>query len=228
MNEDRRRLAPLGDITEYRVAAGLPDVRGWAVVGGDGTVIGRVVELLVDREAGRVRYLECELAQRDESGGRLHVPVGLAHVRNDRDEVEVPTITSATVRELVVVMAADRSPEPDEERVRRGFADTAAAGALPAEDAWYDERRLVARRRTDRVEDEDENFAYLAGVGGAMTDEDESPHVVGEVTAGQIRVPVIQEETSHSVAPEDQPGGADAAMADEPAVREELRRPDLG
>ena len=70
MNEERRRLAPLGDTTEYRVAAGLPDVRGWTVVGGDGAVIGRVVELLVDRQAGRVRYLECELMEGGVGRGR--------------------------------------------------------------------------------------------------------------------------------------------------------------
>lgn len=228
MNEERRRLAPLGNTTEYRVAAGLPDVRGWTVVGGDGAVIGRVVELLVDRQAGRVRYLECELMEGGEGRGRLHVPVGLAHARGDRDEVEVPTISATSVRELVVLTVDERTTDPDETRVREGFAGVAGEGALPEEDSWYDERRLMARRRSDRVDDDDENFAYLAGVGGAMTDDDESPHVVGEVGAGQIRVPVMQEETSHSVAPEDQPGGADAALADEPAIREELRRPDVG
>ncbi len=228
MNEERRRLAPLGDTTGYRIAAGLPDVRGWTVLGGDGSVVGRVVELLVDREEGRVRYLECTLAEAGAAGGRLHVPVGLAHVRADRDEVEVPTITVATVSRLVV--DDDALSAGSESRIRRGFADV-AGDALPAEEAWFDERRLVERRLGDRRQgdvapDDDEDFSYLAGVGGAMTEDDESPQVVGEVDAGQISIPVIREQTSHVVAPEDGPGGADAAMADEPAMREELRRTD--
>ncbi|HEY0972633.1 MAG TPA: PRC-barrel domain-containing protein [Gemmatimonadales bacterium] len=224
MSEERRRLAPLGDTTEFRVAAGLPDVRGWMVLGGDGTVIGRVVELLVDRDEGRVRYLECTLAEPGEGRGRIHVPVGLAHVRADRDEVEVPSITVATVNRLVRVHD-DATPTRDEDRIRRSFADV-ADGTLPAEDEWYDERRFVERRRGDVAAADDQDFAYLAGVGGAMTDDDESPEVVGEVDAGQIRIPVMEEETSHAVAPEDGPGGADAALADEPAIREELRRHD--
>ena len=223
MNEERRRLAPLGDTTEYRVAAGLPDVRGGMVLGGDGTVIGRVVELLVDRDEGRVRYLECELTDARSGSSRLHVPVGLAEVRGDRDEVQVPSITVETVQQLVVY--DERALPDDEALIRRGFADV-AGGALPEEDEWYDERRFVARIRDDADAGNDEDFSYLAGVGGAMTDDDEAPEVVGEVDAGQIRIPVMEEETPHRVAPEDQPGGADAAMADEPAMREGLRRPD--
>jgi hypothetical protein len=221
MNEDRRQLVPLGDTREFRVAAGLPDVRGWPVLGGDGVELGRVTELLVDRTAGRVRYLECTLVHAQPGGGRLHVPVGLAYLSEDRDAVEVPSVTTLTVRQLVVVDREQRMPE-DEERLHRGFAE---AGAPASQDEWYDERRLVARRRPEGERDSD--FSYLVGVGGAMTDEDEAPELVGDLGAGQIRVPLMSEETEHQVAPEDQPGGAEAAMADEPAMRDELRRPDM-
>lgn len=220
MNEERRQLVPLGDTREYRVAAGLPDVRGWEVVGGDGTVLGRVTELLVDRDAGRVRYLECTLAESDPRSGRLHVPVGLAYLSADRDAVEVPSVTAVTVRRLVVVEQRGTTMPDDEEQLRRGYAEV---GAAPEDEGWYDERRLVARRGDG---ERDENFAYLAGVGGAMTDEDESPELVGDLGAGQIRVPVMSEETDHQVAPEDQPGGAGAAMADERGMRDEPGRPD--
>ena len=208
MNEERRQLVPLGDTREYRVAAGLPDVRGWTVMGGDGAVLGRVTELLVDRDAGRVRYLECTLADAGPGSGRLHVPVGLAYLSADRDAVEVPSVTTMTVQKLVVVEHR-ATARADEEKLRRGYVD---AGVAPEDDGWYDERRLVARRGEAH---EHENFSYLAGVGGAMTDEDESPEVVGDLGAGQIRVPVMSEETDHQVAPEDSPGGAGPMPGDE-------------
>jgi hypothetical protein len=55
--------------------------------------------------------------------------------------------------------------------------------------------------------DRDDDFGYLAGVGGAMTDDDTSPEVVGELDAGQISVPIIEETTDERVAPEDRRRG---------------------
>lgn len=216
MNDESSRLVPLGRTRDYAVREGMPDVRGWDVVGGDGTVLGRVAELMVDPAAGRVRYLEIELEEADRR--RVHVPIGLARLDAERDAVLVPTITTATMRTLTTVHGDPHGATLTREyevRVRRSLAGEVPADAATASDAddrfyeheHYDEREFAGprrgRRRADHESDDDEDFAYLAGVGGAMTERDAHPHIVGEVGAGQIAVPLMEDETRRKIAPED-------------------------
>ncbi|HEX3556162.1 MAG TPA: PRC-barrel domain-containing protein [Thermoanaerobaculia bacterium] len=56
--EPSHTLKPLGRLHDYEIVEGDPDVRGWAVVGADGRKVGEVSDLLVDTDAGRVRYLD--------------------------------------------------------------------------------------------------------------------------------------------------------------------------
>ncbi|MEA2602464.1 MAG: photosynthetic reaction center subunit [Acidobacteriota bacterium] len=51
-------LRPLGRLHDYQIVDGDPDVRGWAVLGSDGVQVGEVSDLLVDTDAGQVRYLD--------------------------------------------------------------------------------------------------------------------------------------------------------------------------
>jgi PRC-barrel domain len=54
-------VIPLRTLHNYRIAEGDPDVRGWEVLGADGSKIGEVDDLLVDTHALRARYLEVAL-----------------------------------------------------------------------------------------------------------------------------------------------------------------------
>ncbi|MBW8874598.1 MAG: PRC-barrel domain-containing protein [Acidobacteria bacterium] len=56
--EPGHTLKPLSRLHAYEIVEGDPDVRGWAVVGADGRKVGEVSDLLVDTDAGRVRYLD--------------------------------------------------------------------------------------------------------------------------------------------------------------------------
>ena len=240
MDEETRRLVPLGEARGFRVAAGMPDVRGWDVVGADGAVLGRVVDLLVDTAAGRVRYVEVETVQPSDGGRRIHVPVGLARLDEARDAVLVPTVTTAVASSLITheggvitrdyelqvrrrILGAETLDDDADDAAR---AADAGAGALGGDEAFYrgeayDDRRFAAaRRRADRGEgdeqDDDDDFGYLAGVGGAMTDDDRDPEVVGELDAGQISIPVMEEDSDRRLAPEDRRGGS---AGDEEAER---------
>jgi len=215
MNDENSRLVPLGRTRDYAVREGMPDVRGWDVVGGDGAVLGRVSELMVDRDAGRVRYLEIETG--DAERRRVHVPIGLARLDAERDAVLVPTVTTATMLALTTVRPDAQGATLTREyevHVRRSLAGEIPADVAPERDAedrfyeheHYDEREFAGPRRAARRADDaegDEDFGYLAGVGGAMTDRDAHPSVVGELGAGQIAVPLMEEETRRKVAPED-------------------------
>lgn len=95
MNEDqRRRVAPLGELDDYKVADGDPDIRGWDVTTQDGRKVGEVDELLVDTEAMRVRYIAVDL--NDDLAGddrSVLVPIGAAHLDDEADRVLVVGIS---------------------------------------------------------------------------------------------------------------------------------------
>ena len=182
MTDDSRRLVPLGDTREYHIAAMMPDVRGWDVIGAEGIVLGRVTELMVDPRVGRVRYLEIQTRATDADPSRcVHLPIGLARIDEERDLVRVPTITTTAIAALTTTRPGSITREY-EIHVRRSIVGAEEAGIGEAEEAGfydsehYDDRRFAAPRRRrgeggERGEDDDEDFGYLAGVGGAMTDE---------------------------------------------------------
>jgi hypothetical protein len=93
-------LRRLRDLTDFEVADGNPDVRGWAVRGGDGHALGRVHELIVDPEALKVRYLDVELDSRFKRGkheNHILLPIGVASLDTDGDNVFVPALNGETV-----------------------------------------------------------------------------------------------------------------------------------
>lgn len=55
---DHQRLFYLHDLTDYKVHHDDPDVRGWTVKLGNGTSIGKIENLVVDKAAQKVRYVE--------------------------------------------------------------------------------------------------------------------------------------------------------------------------
>lgn len=94
-------LRRLRDLTDFEVADGNPDVRGWAVRGSDGQALGAVFELIVDPEAMKVRYLDVELATHlnlDEHENHILLPIGAASLDEEGDNVFVPALNAESVR----------------------------------------------------------------------------------------------------------------------------------
>ena len=230
MDGESRRLVPLREAAHYRVSADMPDVRGWDVEGADGALLGRVTELLVDLRVGRVRYLELETAAPADGGRHVHLPIGLARLDVERDVVVVPTVTTAVVGSLTT-LSGQGITRDYEVHVRRSIlgaedVDPAATDDAAADDDRfyagepYDERRFAGPRRRRGEPDadpdrDDDDFTYLAGVGGAMTDDDVRPEVVGELDAGQISVPVMQEEAGPPEASEERRAARPDERSDE-------------
>lgn len=93
-------LRRLRDLTEFEVADGNPDVRGWSVRGGDGRKFGEVTELIVEEQALKVRYLDVELdasLQVNEHERHILLPVGVAALDEEADNVFVPSLTLDSV-----------------------------------------------------------------------------------------------------------------------------------
>jgi hypothetical protein len=85
------RLVRMGKGREFHVSKGSSDPRGWKVLGGDGAKLGKVVELIVDREDMRVRYLDLDVDERKHKleliDRHVLVPVERARLDHKRKSV---------------------------------------------------------------------------------------------------------------------------------------------
>ncbi|RNI32572.1 hypothetical protein EFA69_04435 [Rufibacter immobilis] len=92
-NDGLPRLAPLHDLKDFKVADRNLDVRGWEVIGSDGKRLGKVDDLIVDRELMKVRYLDVDVDKNhilpDTDARHILVPIGAAQLDDDGDQVFV-------------------------------------------------------------------------------------------------------------------------------------------
>lgn len=102
MANEMDRVVPLGQLDDFKVAEGDPDVRGWSVVASDGRTIGEVDELLIDTGAMKVRYLDVEVENglMTEPDRHVLVPIGYARLDQDADRVIVDNIASTDLRTM--------------------------------------------------------------------------------------------------------------------------------
>ena len=123
-NNDMDRVVPLGQLDDFKVADGEPDVRGWEVLASDGRKIGEVDELLVDTAAMKVRYLDVDVDGGVVAGGadrHVLIPIGYARLDEDRDSVMVDALSAA---DLGGIPAYDQGPltRDFETSVRESFS----------------------------------------------------------------------------------------------------------
>lgn len=97
MESKQTRIAPLSEMTEFKVSSDDPDPRGWDVVAADGRTVGTVKDLLVDRDAMRVRYVEVELA---DGARRTLLPIGTAQLDDETDRVLFHELSPEQLAEL--------------------------------------------------------------------------------------------------------------------------------
>ena len=95
-------LEELGN-SDYEIKDGEPDIIGWDVRNNGGGKLGEVDELIFDPQARKVRYIVLnmegnELGLEDER--RVLLPIGLANLHTDKDEVVVPLITESQLAQL--------------------------------------------------------------------------------------------------------------------------------
>lgn len=95
-------IAPLRDLPDFKVAEGSPDVRGWDVKASDGQKVGEVHELMVDKTAGRVRYLDVEVDKTvaGSKGQHVLIPIGAAQLGKSDEQVTVNGIASSQIGAL--------------------------------------------------------------------------------------------------------------------------------
>ncbi len=121
MKNEEKHLYKLDELSDYKVASEDPDVRSWDVRDADNRVIGKVDNLLVNKAAERVVYLDVEVdntiidAKHDPYGrpehleirefinkdGENHViiPIGMVNLDKENKIVLAPGINHRTFAE---------------------------------------------------------------------------------------------------------------------------------
>lgn len=152
MDDALDRVVPLDQLDDFEIADGDPDIRGWDVHTADGRRIGEVDDLLVDRLAMKVRYLDVDLddeIDRADDDRHILVPIGYARLDEDDDRVVVDTLSRD---DLAAMPLYDHAPVTREyETTLRGQFDR--GGSVPATDDdfyasdIYDPDRFYGPRR---------------------------------------------------------------------------------
>ncbi|MEM1361718.1 MAG: photosynthetic reaction center subunit H [Pseudomonadota bacterium] len=83
--EGHPKIVPMANDDSYSVVAGR-DPRGLPVEAGDGSIVGKISGLWLDRPEQLVRYLEMELDEKWGSGKRM-IPITMLRIKRDRVEV---------------------------------------------------------------------------------------------------------------------------------------------
>ena len=80
--EGHAKIRPMSTLADFKVSAGR-DPRGKAVVGGDGEVVGRIIDMWVDVPEQMVRFLTVDLNP-EGSGKTRIIPIHMARIQPDR------------------------------------------------------------------------------------------------------------------------------------------------
>jgi len=160
--KDKYRLTELSK-SDFEIADGEPDIRGWKVKSLDGRIVGEVIELLFDPLSRSVRYLVMHIEGKSLNlvSRNVLIPIGLADIHEEIDEVTVPTVTVGHLASLPTYKRNSIDPAI-EKSIRSVFSgeNVSAPGAAIDydydrerfyQDDLYNEDRLFNRRRKNRL-----------------------------------------------------------------------------
>jgi len=112
------KIRPMSMLPDFRISAGR-DPRGKAVVGGDGEVVGRVVDMWVDVPESMVRYLTVDLNPEGSGQTRL-IPINMARIKSDR--VTVRSLFAHNWAGVPQTRAADQVTLLEEDKITGYYA----------------------------------------------------------------------------------------------------------
>jgi len=100
---ETNRLQELGG-SDFEIADGQPNIKGWTVKNPQGQTIGEIDELIFDVQSRKVRYMVVDLegSVLDLESRDVLVPIGLAELHESDDDVILPNVTVDQLRALPV------------------------------------------------------------------------------------------------------------------------------
>lgn len=107
-----KKLDKIGK-AKYKVAKGNHDVRNWSVIASNGDNIGKVVDMVIDKETERVRYLELLITAHypDVEDRHILVPTGLVSIHPDNQVVALKNIDDRKIRKYPAYAGEDVTRE---------------------------------------------------------------------------------------------------------------------
>ncbi len=114
--ERKPRIVPMRIATDYTIADGDPDPRSMTVLGSDGQVAGKVVEIWIDRSDYILRYLEVEVGQ-GERARRVMLPMNFANVDKSKGTISVGALLAKHFADVPLLKSPDQITLLEEEKV---------------------------------------------------------------------------------------------------------------
>ncbi|PSR53857.1 hypothetical protein AHMF7605_10165 [Adhaeribacter arboris] len=154
------RLQELGG-SDYEIAEGQPDIRGWTVKDRQGNTLGEVEELIFDPQSLKVRYivLDIEDSLLDTEEDDVLIPIGVAELHSSDDDVILPNLDASQLKSLPKY---DKSllNRDYENSVRNAFTGFGAGGAVAGSydddyynHEYYNEDNLYRNRQAATTQD---------------------------------------------------------------------------
>jgi len=112
------KIRPMSTLADFKISAGR-DPRGKAVVGGDGEVVGRCIDMWVDVPEQMVRFLTVDLNPEGTGNTRL-IPMNMARIGTDR--VTVRSLYAHNWADVPRIKKADEVTLLEEEKIMAYYA----------------------------------------------------------------------------------------------------------
>jgi len=99
--KSKNQLSELSS-SDFTPTKGEPDIRGWIVKNSQNQRLGDVAELIIDEQAGKVRYMVLDANNNDVQlqPQQVLIPIGLAELANTNDVVSLPELSVDQLRAL--------------------------------------------------------------------------------------------------------------------------------
>lgn len=151
MVEGREDLVSIDENPARGGASLASDVRGWRVIAGDGTSLGQVADVLVDRAGGSPRFLAVALdpsVARVPGGRRVYVPFAAARLDDASRAVHLDAVTGESAPDLPARPTDEPLPALD---AASASVAAGAPGTIVTDDevrVTLSEEELMVEKRT--------------------------------------------------------------------------------
>ena len=196
---ETNRLQELGG-SDFEIVDNQPNIKGWTVKNAQGQTVGEVDELIFDVQSRKVRYMVVDLESSvlDLESRDVLVPIGLAELHEDDDDVILPNITVDQLRALPAYEKGrlDRDTETSVRSVFGGVGGAiGAAGAAIAGAAHQVGDALTPDNDRDEFYEHDHfNENNLTRSRTPRTDADyNAPVTNNNLNEGDTSIPIIEE-----------------------------------